>query len=122
MIENIVVNDAERASAMFGAPLGVLELVKVKDDLMKPDLSEGDEVFVDTRCKNFSFDGCYALNIGADTIIRRVQLMIGNYRDANIRIFSQGDQQYVTREQFEEILVGRPCYAFRKFSLDDPNP
>lgn len=95
-----------------------IKLIAVHGDSMKPTLSHGDQVLVDTACHNFVDDAIYAIQQGDLTRFKRIKLRL----DGSIEVKSDNEKEgfkletYSATEAAEFQLIGRVIpFKFGRF-------
>lgn len=97
-----------------------IKVIAVHGDSMKPTLSHGDQVLVDTACHSFVDDAIYAIQQGELTRFKRIKLRL----DGSIEVKSDNDKEgfkvetYNSTEAAEFKLIGRIIpFKFGRFDL-----
>lgn len=97
-----------------------IKIVAVHGDSMKPALSHGDQVLVDTACHSFVDDAIYAIQQGDLTRFKRIKLRL----DGSIEVKSDNEKEgfkletYTAEDAAEFKLIGRVIpFKFGRFDL-----
>lgn len=97
-----------------------IKVVAVHGDSMKPALSHGDQVLVDTACNRFIDNDIYAIQQGDLTRFKRIKLRL----DGSIEVKSDNEKEgfkleiYTAEEAAEFKLIGRVIpFKFGRFDL-----
>jgi len=97
-----------------------IKVVAVHGDSMKPALSHGDQVLVDTACTSFIDNDIYAIQQGDLTRFKRIKLRL----DGSIEVKSDNEKDgfkletYTAMEAAEFQLIGRVIpFKFGRFDL-----
>lgn len=97
-----------------------VKVIAVHGDSMKPSLSHGDQVLVDTACNNFMDDNIYAIQQGELTRFKRIKLRL----DGSIEVKSDNEKDgfkveiYTADEASDFKVIGRVLpFKFGRFDL-----
>lgn len=119
VVINIAVNAADWRNYV-GLDHKHIKVIAVHGDSMKPTLSHGDQVLVDTACHRFVDDAIYAIQQGDLTRFKRIKLRL----DGSIEVKSDNDKEgfkleiYNATEAAEFKLIGRVIpFKFGRFDL-----
>jgi len=87
-------------------------VINVRGDSMEPDFHHGDQLLVDTRDKNPTQPGPFALQVEGSYLVKNVERV----RDG-LRLFSSNTkyrEEIVSSEDIQLAIIGRPVWFGRK--------